>query len=74
MLAALDGTCRTPIGGLATLDGGRLTLDGLVVWPDGSGLERWQQTGDAGEAIDIGAAVGEELRRRAGPAFFAALQ
>jgi hydroxymethylbilane synthase len=70
MLAALDGTCRTPIGGLATLDGGQLSLDGLLVWPDGSGLERLQQSGDSSDAVAIGTAVGEELRRRAGPKFF----
>jgi hydroxymethylbilane synthase len=73
MLAALDGTCRTPIGGLATLDGDRLTLDGLLVWPDGSGLERVGQTGNRSDAAAIGTAVGEELRRRAGPKFFAEL-
>jgi len=73
MLAALDGTCRTPIGGLATLDGGRLSLDGLLVWPDGSGLERCAQSGDSADAAAIGAAVGTELRRRAGPQFFESL-
>lgn len=70
MLAALDGTCRTPIGGLATLDGDRLTLDGLLVWPDGSGLQRFRQTGDSGDAAALGEQVGRELRRRAGPKFF----
>ncbi|MDH3738240.1 MAG: hydroxymethylbilane synthase [Alphaproteobacteria bacterium] len=74
MLAALDGTCRTPIGGLATLDGDRLTLDGLLVWPDGSGLQRCQQDGDRADAVALGDAVGRELRRRAGPEFFAALE
>jgi hydroxymethylbilane synthase len=70
MLAALDGTCRTPIGGLATLDGDRLALDGLLVWPDGSGLERFAQAGDSSDAAAIGTEVGAELRRRAGPKFF----
>ncbi|MCZ6511525.1 MAG: hydroxymethylbilane synthase [Alphaproteobacteria bacterium] len=70
MLAALDGTCRTPIGGLATLDGDRITLDGLLVWPDGSGLQRFGQTGDSGDAAALGEQVGRELRRRAGPKFF----
>ena len=70
MLAALDGTCRTPIGGLATLSGDRLTLDGMLVWPDGSGLERMQQTGSRTDAVAIGTEVGNELRRRAGPKFF----
>ncbi len=70
MLAALDGTCRTPIGGLATLDGDRLTLDGLLVWPDGSRLQRFCHAGDSADAVGIGTAVGGELRRRAGPKFF----
>ena len=70
MLTALDGTCRTPIGGLATLDGDRLTLDGMLVWPDGSGMQRVQQAGVSGDAVAIGNAVGRELRRRAGPKFF----
>jgi len=70
MLAALDGTCRTPIGGLATLDGQRLTLDGLLVWPDGSGLQRFRQDGDSADAVALGTEVGHELRRRAGPKFF----
>ncbi|NKB48062.1 MAG: hydroxymethylbilane synthase [Alphaproteobacteria bacterium] len=73
MLAALDGTCRTPIGGLATLDGDQLTLDGLLVWPDGSGLQRFQQTGDVADAARIGALVGQELRQRAGSKFFESL-
>ena len=70
MLAALDGTCRTPIGGLATLDSDRLTLVGLLVWPDGSGLQRFRKTGDRAAAVALGTEVGQELRRRAGPKFF----
>ena len=37
MLEALDGSCRTPIAGLATIDGDRLSLDALLLSPDGSG-------------------------------------
>jgi hydroxymethylbilane synthase len=73
MLAALDGTCKTPIGGLATLDGDRLSLDGMLVWPDGTGLQRYQLSGDSADGVAIGTDTGEELRRRAGPEFFAAL-
>lgn len=35
--AALDGTCRTPIGGLAIVDGKALSFRGEVLAPDGSG-------------------------------------
>jgi hydroxymethylbilane synthase len=34
--AALDGTCRTPIGGLATIKGATLSFRGEVLAPDGS--------------------------------------
>ena len=37
-LAALDGSCRTPIAALAELDADRLRLRGLVASPDG---RRW---------------------------------
>jgi hydroxymethylbilane synthase len=66
MLAALDGSCRTPIAGLATLDGDRLTLDGLLLKPDGGGAIAARLAGPIGDAERIGSAVGAELRRRAG--------
>ncbi len=34
--AALDGSCRTPIAGLATVDGDTLSFHGEVLAPDGS--------------------------------------
>ena len=69
MLAALDGSCRTPIAGLAESDGGRLTLEGLLLKPDGSAEIRARSTGDIGDAAALGAALGSELRSRAGPGF-----
>jgi hydroxymethylbilane synthase len=73
MLDILDGSCRTPIGGLARLDGTRLTLDGLVAMPDGSALHRYRDTGAAGDPVALGRAVGTALRAAAGPDFFTAL-
>jgi hydroxymethylbilane synthase len=35
-LARLDGSCRTPIGGLAELDGDRMVFRGMILTPDGS--------------------------------------
>src|SRR5262245_26985461 len=35
-LAALEGTCRTPIAGHATIEGSRIKLRGMIVKPDGS--------------------------------------
>jgi hydroxymethylbilane synthase len=69
MLAALDGSCRTPIAGLAELDGDRLVLEGLLLKPDGSAEIRAQCTGVVGEAESLGTELGGELRRRAGPEF-----
>jgi hydroxymethylbilane synthase len=34
-LATLDGSCRTPIAGLARVDGGQLQFRGEVLTPDG---------------------------------------
>jgi len=63
LLAALDGSCRTPIGGHARLlPGGRLWLTGLVARPDGSFLLRRSLSGPAGEAARIGAELGLSLR------------
>ena len=71
-LAVLDGSCRTPIAAFAEdTDEDRLRLRALVAFPDGSHLQRAEQSGPAGEAAALGRAVGEELRAAAGPEFFA---
>ncbi len=69
MLAALDGSCRTPIAGLATITGDRLSLDGLLLAPDGSAERRGQIAGAIGDAVALGSELGERLRRGAGPEF-----
>jgi hydroxymethylbilane synthase len=69
MLAALDGSCRTPIAGLAELDSDRLTLEGLLLKPDGSAEIRTRTTGGIDDAQALGTELGGELKRRAGPGF-----
>jgi hydroxymethylbilane synthase len=69
MLAALDGSCRTPIAGLAEIDGDRLTIEGLLLNPDGSNEIRGHRGGRGGDAVPIGTELGRELRDRAGPGF-----
>jgi hydroxymethylbilane synthase len=69
MLAALDGSCHTPIAGLAELDGDRLTLEGLLLKTDGSAEIRARTTGGSDDAEALGTGLGGELRRRAGPGF-----
>ncbi|MBC8790485.1 MAG: hydroxymethylbilane synthase [Tagaea sp. CACIAM 22H2] len=72
LLERLDGSCRTPIGALAILDGkGGLRLDGLVVRPDGTGLLTTFREGRIADAEALGRDAGEELKHRAGPGYFA---
>jgi hydroxymethylbilane synthase len=72
MLEVLEGSCRTPIGGLARIDaGGTLTLDGLVAAVDGRRVERRTLTGPPADAAAIGRDLGAELKRRAGPGVLA---
>ena len=69
MLAALDGSCRTPIAGLAELDGAGLVLEGALLKPDGSAEIRARRAGGIGDAELLGTELGGELRRRAGSGF-----
>jgi hydroxymethylbilane synthase len=71
MLAALDGSCRTPIGGLAEInEDGVLTLRGLVAKADGSEIIKATRSGPVSIGEALGRDAGEELRLRAGPDFF----
>jgi hydroxymethylbilane synthase len=64
LLAALDGSCRTPIGGHARLlPDGRLRLTGLVARADGSFLLKRTEEGDAADAMRLGSELGRALRR-----------
>ena len=69
MLAALDGSCRTPIAGLAELDGDRLVIEGLLLKLDGSGEVRAWRAGGISDAEALGSELGRELKSRAGPGF-----
>ena len=69
LLAALDGSCRTPIAALATLQGGEIHLRGRVLRPDGSEVLETTRSGAAAETAALGADAGAELKHRAGPGF-----
>ena len=71
MLAALDGSCRTPIAGHAILTDGELQLRGLIARPDGSQVIATERRGPVAEAAALGRDAGIELKRRGGPGFFA---
>jgi hydroxymethylbilane synthase len=72
-LARLDGSCKTPIAGLAEIADGILRFRGLILAPDGSEWYDVEVTGTAENFKNIGADAGEELRARAGPEFIASL-
>lgn len=63
MLAALDGSCRTPIGGYARLlPGGELSLSGLIARADGTFVLKRQLQGGVADAAHIGRTLGASLR------------
>jgi hydroxymethylbilane synthase len=70
-LAVLDGSCRTPIAGLATLSGGRLVFRGMILKPDGSEAHEAAREGPASEGLALAMSAGQELKEKGGPAFFA---
>jgi hydroxymethylbilane synthase len=65
LLATLDGNCRTPIGGYARLshDGGmqQLTLDGLLISPDGHNRFWERRSAPPEQAEALGIALGKAL-------------
>jgi hydroxymethylbilane synthase len=69
-LAGLDGSCQTPIAGLAELSGDRLRLRGEILRPDGSERLAHAVEGAVADAAAIGSEVAAVLRARAGQGFF----
>jgi hydroxymethylbilane synthase len=69
-LAVLDGSCKTPIGAHATIDGGIVRFRGLIARPDGSAAHDIAAAGAQADAATIGADCGRALKQRADPGFF----
>jgi hydroxymethylbilane synthase len=70
-LCRLDGSCQTPIAGLAVLDKDGLWLRGEILRPDGSRSISGEMRGGPGDGAVMGRALADDLLRRAGPGFFA---
>jgi hydroxymethylbilane synthase len=70
LLEVLDGTCRTPIAAFAQLDGNRITLDAMVLSPDGRQCHRISRSTTTSRARELGRETGAALRQLAGPHFF----
>lgn len=72
-LEALDGSCRTPIGALARVNGAEMRFGGETLTPDGTA--RWRRTETVALGTDtivqaraLGAKLGGEIRDEAGDA------
>lgn len=64
VLEILDGSCRTPIGSYASLDGDMMSLSGLVAEGDGSNIYSAQDNGvvkNAEDAHALGVRVGQAI-------------
>ncbi|WP_102110264.1 hydroxymethylbilane synthase [Oceaniglobus roseus] len=69
-LAALDGSCETPIAGLAELDGGSLRLRGEILRTDGSEALADRRSGAIEDGAEMGRDLAAALLSRAGAGFF----
>jgi hydroxymethylbilane synthase len=69
-LATLDGSCETPIAGLAEIDGSNLRLRGEVLRPDGSEKIADDRTSTIADAPDMARDMAQALLKQAGPGFF----
>ncbi|MGE5266251.1 MAG: hydroxymethylbilane synthase [Deltaproteobacteria bacterium] len=65
-LATLEGSCRTPIAGLARLEGDTLTFKGETLSPDGRRHVASTVSGPSASAADLGTTAGEDILSRGG--------
>ncbi len=69
-LAALDGSCETPIAALAELDGGTVRLRGEILRPDGSESLSDDRTAPIEDGAKLGREMAKTLLYEAGDGFF----
>ena len=76
LLAALDGSCRTPMAGLARLEehAQGLSLEGAIFAPDGRLSYRARSEAAIADAAALGTALREQLEDEAVVAFLAQLK
>jgi hydroxymethylbilane synthase len=67
-LTVLDGSCKTPIAGFATVADGQVTLKGLVLSPDGTKSFEGSETG--ADAVAVGQALGHRIKAQLPPDIF----
>ena len=69
-LAALDGSCETPIAGLAELDGDTLRLRGEILRTDGTEALADDVSAPVEDGAELGRSLAASLLGRAGEGFF----
>jgi len=67
-MAALDGSCRTPIAGYATLTGGEIVFRGEALTLDGRQVFTASRRGAIADAAKLGRDAGEEVKAKGGTA------
>lgn len=72
-LAALDGSCHTPIAGLGEIVGDEISFRGQVLTPDGRETQSIEARDNRSDPVRIGHQAGMTLKARLRPGFFAAL-
>ncbi len=70
-LAALDGSCRTPLAGHATVTGESVDFHGMILSVDGKKVYETSRTGSHSDAAQMGMDAARQLRAEAGDQFFA---
>ena len=69
-LAELDGSCQTPIAGLAIIEGSSLKFTGQVLRTDGSESISETAFGDIEDGPRLGREMAQKILSQAGPEFF----
>lgn len=69
-LDTLDGSCQTPIAGLAIIEANELTLRGEVLRPDGTEKLSGIRIGSIADGVDMGRDLAAYLLSQARPEFF----
>ena len=70
MLKILDGSCETPIAGLAIIDKNKMTLKAEVLRVDGTEKIYYESTDNISNAINLGQEVGEYLKSKIGKDYY----
>jgi len=70
LLLGLDGSCQTPIAGLAELNGQQMRLRGEVIRPDGSEVLQDEITCPVSEGVQMATLMAKRFRSQMGENFF----